>query len=288
MASLPAPGVPTVAPGAPAADHVLAALRAQYAAIRVREPGVRNGTDPEELHQMRTAVRRLRALLRAVRPMFAAGSLTGLRSELRWLGAVLGAARDADVFREYLGMELGAVGERLLARLDAERAAAKTRVLAALDDQRYARLMDHVEETIRRPRLAAGDVSLPDLAAREFKKVLKAVGTLPKKPGDAELHAVRIKVKRARFTAELAQAIVGRPAERFAAKAHNVQDILGEHQDAVVAEQRIGDLLEELDDAERAAAARVLGRQRKRRKAALATFLEEWPKLERRGAKAWR
>jgi len=269
-------------------------MRTQFATIRVHEPGVRNGTDPEELHTMRTGVRRIRAILRAVRPMFATSQVDELRGELRWLGAALGAARDADVAREYLGRELAslkpaerAAGQPLLARIDAERAAAKTGVLAALDDPRYSRLMDRVEEMIRHPRLVAGDVSLPTLARRDLKRLRKAVEALPKKPSDRELHDVRIKVKRARYTGELAQGLVGRTAERFVAKAHKVQDVLGEHQDAVVAEQRIRELLEETGDAQNAAADRLLTRQRKRRKAAVTAFREEWPKLERRGVKAW-
>lgn len=282
-------------PGVSAVDHVLGVMRIHFATIRVHEPGVRAGTDPEELHAMRTAVRRLRAILRAVRPMFAAEQVDELRGELRWLGSALGPARDADVAREYLGREVAslapaarAAAEPLLARIDAERAAAMTGVRSALDDPRYPRLMERVEEMIRRPRIAAADVSLPALARGEFKKLRKAVEALPKKPGDRELHALRIKVKRARHTAELVHRLVGRTAERFAAKAHKVQDVLGEHQDAVVAERRIHELLEDTSDgAQSAAADRLLNRQRKRRKAALAAFREEWPKLERRGVKAW-
>jgi CHAD domain-containing protein len=286
--------VPPPAPSAPPQEHVLAAMRAQVARIRVHEPGVRAETDPEELHQMRTAVRRLRAILRAVKPMLDAAPLRELRRELRWFGAALGVARDADVFRAYLDQEIAALtpaeraaGERLLARLDRGHAAARAGARAALDDARYGPLMDRVEEAIRRLSRAVGDVSLADLAGRDFKKLRKAVSVLTKKPSDKALHAARIKVKRSRYTAELAQAVVGRAAERFAAKAHRVQDILGEHQDAVVAEQRIRDVMDELDDAEAAAADRLLGRQKKRRRASLAAFREEWPKLERRGRKAW-
>lgn len=282
------------AQSASAVDHVLRAMRAQVATIRVHEPGVRNGTDPEELHALRTAVRRLRAILRAVREMFATDQVDDVRGELRWLGAALGAARDADVAREYLGREIAALkpaervaGQPLLARIDAERAAARTGVLAALDDPRYSRLMDRVEEMVRRPRVVAGDVSLPALARYEFKKLRKAVAALPKRPSDRELHDVRIKVKRARHTGELAHGLVGRVAERFVAKAHKVQDVLGEHQDAVVAEQRIRELFEETGHAQNVAADRLLTRQKKRRKAAVAAFRDEWPKLERRGVKAW-
>ena len=64
-----------------------------------------------------------------------------------------------------------------------------------------------------------GDVSLRDIAAQEFKKLRKTVEALPETPSDADLHQVRIKAKRARYAAELAAPMVGRPAERFVDKA---------------------------------------------------------------------
>ena len=48
------------------------------------------------------AVRRLRALLRAARPMIDRGWADELRDELRWLGAALGEVRDLDVLLEHL------------------------------------------------------------------------------------------------------------------------------------------------------------------------------------------
>jgi len=60
------------------------------------------------------------------------------------------------------------------------------------------------------------------------------VEALPEVPSDETLHEIRIKGKRARYAAELVQAIVGKPAERFIAKVKELQDVLGEHQDALV------------------------------------------------------
>ena len=59
---------------------------------------------------MRVAVRRLRAILRASRPLFEAKWVKGLRSELDWLGTVLGEARDLDVLRGSLGSEIASLG----------------------------------------------------------------------------------------------------------------------------------------------------------------------------------
>ena len=136
-------------------DHVVTTMRGQLTAIRAHEPGVRQGTDPEELHHMRTAVRRLRAILRLLRPVLE-NDVAASREELRWLGHLLGAARDADVLSAYFRAALGslagaeaAVVERILRRLDTRRARARRRVLAALDGPRYAHLVDVLEQTVR-------------------------------------------------------------------------------------------------------------------------------------------
>lgn len=286
---------PRAAVRSPARGHLLTLMRDQLEAIQAHERGTRLGTDPEELRKMRAAVRRHRAILGAARDMFDPEWLESLRRELDWLGKVLGGLRDLDVLRDYLRTELASLrspgrvaGQALLDRLDAERDRARNGMLATLDSPRYAKLLDRLEKAVQRPRIVGADLSLRAIAAGQFKKLRKAVKTLSKHPSDDDLHAVRIKVKRARYAAELAQMQVGRPAKRFVARAKAVQAILGEHQDAVVAEERLRTLL-------RRAHSRPIGilahklvkRQRDRCEAAQMDFFEQWPKLERRGQKAW-
>ena len=55
----------------------------------------------------------------------------------------------------------------------------------------------------------------------------------------AELHRTRILLKRARYALELAEPLIGKRAKRFLEQAKYMQDLLGHHQDAVVAEQRL-------------------------------------------------
>src|SRR5215471_18850152 len=139
------------------------------------------------------------------------------------------------------------------------------------------------------PKMIAADLSLSTVAANQFKTLRKAVKALPKEPSDADLHAVRIKVKRARYAAELAQPIMGRPAERFVARTKKLQDILGAYQDAVVAEERLRSFVEsDHQRPVRSLANRFIGRQRGRRQAAQMDFFEQWPKLKRRGHKTWK
>jgi CHAD domain-containing protein len=274
---------------------VLARLRQHLDAIRAHDPGTRLGKDPEELHLMRVAVRRLRAILRVARPMLQAEAVDALRAELAWLSDALGARRDLDVMRARLIGELidfepveRRAGRRLLRRLDEGRKAAGLELLKALGDDRYRALLGCIESLILHPPVTAQDVSLDELAAREFKKLRKSVKGLPETPSDADLHFVRIKAKRARYASELAMPVAGGPAERFAVKAKRLQDILGDHQDAVVAEEylrgRVGDLR-----GRRASfvAGRLAERQRARRLAARAEFARYWPKVVRRGRQAW-
>lgn len=286
--------VSPVPPAAPAGDYVLATLRELLAAIRAHEPGVRLGTDPEEVHMMRTSVRRLRAVLRAVRPM-SARRFAAQRDELRWLGAALGTVRDLDVLNAYLKTTLRTLkgGERTVARralthFEKQRAKANDEARAALDSPQYTALLDGMEEALQHPHIVDWDASLEDIAAGHFKKVRRAVKALSDPPDDEALHQVRIKLKRARYTAELAQPIVGRRAERFVAKASALQDLLGEHQDAKVAEARLRQFAAGVKGrTDRAAMKRLLERQRRRRLAAWEAFQDQWPKLRRRGRKAW-
>jgi CHAD domain-containing protein len=275
-----------------AADHVLAMMRVQRRTLAAHEPGARRGTDPEKLHRMRTAARRLRATMRALRSRLGA-RFEPLERELDWLGTVLGKVRDVDVLRAHLRAELRALDgtdatavRRVLARLETERTRARAGALAALASPRYARLRDGLREALRRPRLADDDVSLVGVARRQFKKLRKAVHALPGTPSSRQLHTVRIRVKRARYAAELAEATVGRRGRRFIRSAAALQDILGEHQDAVVAEQRLRQLSRTAGGGG-PAVRRLLERQRGRRRAAWAAFQDQWPKLERRGRKAW-
>ena len=102
-----------------------------------------------------------------------------------------------------------------------------------LDSDRYFALLD----TLEQPFATIADApTLEEIHAAEHKRLRKAVKTLDDASADEELHAVRIHVKRARYAAELA----GAGAYVTAAKA--LQDVLGEHQDAVVAAERLRDL----------------------------------------------
>jgi CHAD domain-containing protein len=284
-------------PGPPATplEHVLAVMRTQLEGIRAHDPGTRLGTDSEELHQMRVAARRLRAVLRVARPMFSPEPIDALREELAWLGRALGGSRDLDVMRDHLRGQLGTLdppdrgaGLGVLRRLEKERVEARARLLVELDSPRYFSLLDRIEATIAHPPVLDPDVSLADVAARAFRKLRKTVKQLPEAAADADLHAVRIKAKRARYSAELSVPEAGPPAERFVDRVKRLQDILGEHQDAAVAEKWLREVATEASGRRTGFVSGLLvERQRARRLAARAAFEEHWPEVQRRGRRVW-
>lgn len=234
-----------VEPGTPPVVALGLALGEQRHRLVIHDPGTRLGSDPEDLHQLRVATRRLRAFLRAGRVLLDRAWADGLREELRWLGTGLGPARDLDVLIERIAGDVALLGPEadlgagLLVQLEAERALSRAAVADALTSERYFALLDALETAGSVPQVSGEIVPLASIWEREWKRVRREVGSLPDEPADEELHAIRIGVKRARYAAELAAHELGRKGGAFVQAAKAAQDVLGEHQDAAVAEERI-------------------------------------------------
>jgi CHAD domain-containing protein len=290
------PPAPEAKADASSVLHVGAMLERQRRAIVAHDPGVRIGGDPEDVHAMRVAVRRSRAVLRAARPLLDRAVTEPLRDELKWLGDELGAVRDLDVLSEHLAAELESLAdedrfaaERVVQVLSSERDVARAHLVEALESERYLELLDRLAHVAAEPPASGRKKSLKSLAAGQFDKLQKAVESLPPEPSDAQLHAVRVQAKRTRYAAELAQPTVGKPASRFAASAKDLQDVLGEHQDAVFAEARIPQALGSARGTRVAfAAGRLAERQARRRVDARARFPAAWAQVEKKGRNAWR
>ena len=271
---------------APPSAVLTAALRAQLERMLERDPGARLGIDSEELHQLRVATRRLRAFLRAGSELVERDWADGLRAEIGWVGGLLGAVRDHDVLVERLRGEAEELdpGDRealepLYATLGRERDDARSELLAGMESDRYLELLRRLEwET---PPPTGAEPPLRAIWRREHRRARKAVAVLEAQPEDAELHDVRIRVKRARYAAELAAPELGKKGAGYVDAAKAFQDVLGDHQDAVVAEEALRRLAPELPGAG-LAIGRLVDRERTRRTAARAGWRTAWKNLERR------
>jgi CHAD domain-containing protein len=128
---------------------------------------------------------------------------------------------------------------------------------------------------------------LSTLAAREFRRLRKTAAKLGPGSSDDDLHRARILGKRARYAAELAEPELGKAGRRFVARAKAFQDVLGAHQDAIVAEARLRGLLADTAGSGAAfAAGRLVESERARRRDTRKALPRAWRKLER-SARTW-
>ena len=132
------------------------------------------------------------------------------------------------------------------------------------------------------------DLSLEAVARREFKKLHRAARKLGPKASADEVHRARILAKRARYAAELAEPVAGKRARRFVKAARKFQDVVGSHQDAVVAANRIRGVVDRTKSMESAfVAGRLVERTTARRSKARRELPRAWKRLERQGRQAW-
>jgi CHAD domain-containing protein len=239
----------TLTRNATAGEVVQAAIAGSVRKLLKHDPGVRLGDDIEQVHQARVATRRLRSDLRTFASLVDDAWAKGLRSELSWLADLLGAVRDLDVLSERLAAQVQDLpvadqrgGVALLARLHSERADARAALIVAMESDQYVALLETLIAAANAPMLTAeaAQPARPVLAALvqdAYKRVKKAVHAVTTPPVDADLHNVRIRAKRARYAADAAVPVWGKPARKLASAIAGVQTVLGDLQDAVVTEE---------------------------------------------------
>jgi CHAD domain-containing protein len=282
---------PALGRRAPAADQLRVFVAAQLEELRRNGPTVRTSENADALHDMRVAVRRLRAVLRTARPMLDRAWVDQLRDELDVFGQLLGAVRDLDVLIERLGQEgweLGAGGdlERLLAPFELERDRARSELRAAMDGPSYYLILDRLDSAARFMPVLPRDLTVERLAGKEFKKLRK----LKKRASlddDRQLHELRIRGKRARYAAELAESSRGSAATKFIKATKKLQDTLGDHQDAVVALRELRRSSGPADSRTAFLAGRLAERQEQRKGRARQEFTVSWKRVKKAGRAAW-
>ncbi|MER7245992.1 CYTH and CHAD domain-containing protein [Kribbella sp. NPDC000426] len=239
-------------------DVFRAYAAAQVQAIHERDPEVRRDV-PDSIHKFRVATRRLRSALATYRPVIDREAGDELRAELKWLAGELGVARDAEVQREHFAAEvaeqpvelvIGRVAGRIDDHLRRVYKDGRAGALAALESERYFRLLDALDELIAKPPVTGDDrkasKQIDDILGHDRKRMRKAVKRSQAAETvagqDHELHEVRKAAKRLRYAAESAVPVLGDEASALAARAEEVQEILGEHQDSVVSRELLHQL----------------------------------------------
>ncbi len=238
-----------------AGEVVLAYAAEQVGILQDRESDVLVD-GPDSVHRSRVATRRLRSALRSYAGVFEAGTVRGLRSELRWHAEELGAPRDAEVLAERLlaaTAELPAAARAevagplrsTLARTHAEAHAA---LVASMHTDRYERLQLALAGLLAAPPLthAAGEPArtvLRPMLAKVIGRVRRVAAHAAARPTDlTRWHEVRKAAKAARYGAEVLLPVIPAAAELLRSRWESVTEAFGAVQDAVVAQQVIGEL----------------------------------------------
>jgi CHAD domain-containing protein len=257
---------------APVLFGLIAAVRqaaARVAATANGGAGAARGSDPEAIHDFRVALRRLRTGIRPARPVYGERRLRAIGAELRALAQATGALRDEEVLRETLGrLELPARASRevsvwLVQRARQERARRRgVGALIAAPD--LGRALGRLTRCLARTRDEEHTaVALAEEALASATRGVEELASAP--PSDAAaMHALRIRYKRLRYTAELFAPVLGEDrAAAVAGAAARMQKRLGELHDLDEALVRCA-RARGLEAAARGAVSRALARARAR------------------------
>lgn len=226
------------------AGVLVAYLSTQCDAIVAGDLGLRLGRPV--VHPTRVALRRLRSTLRVFGPLFDEAQANELEGELVWLAGLLGEVRDREVLSarllshvaalpaEYV---LGPVTAQIQSVLTAEQARYLKQVTQALRGERYLALLVTLHQWRTDPPFTASASGSPDTVKKYVNKAERKVyRRLASAGGDAEaLHRARKAGKRYRYAAELSEPVLGKRAAKAVEHGKHLQQLLGEHQDSVVA-----------------------------------------------------
>ncbi len=248
-------------------------LRFHAERLRRHEPGVRAGVDPEAVHDMRVASRRLRAALQIFRPFLPRAAASEAGGRLALVARALGRVRDLDILMERIGRladELGgapAARAAILRRLETRRRRALDELRRALHGPAGGTLHRALDRLIRKTRRRAA-TRLPAESAEEFahrllrRRFFKAADGIRRPPRDLpDLHALRIQLKKLRYACEFLDGLWPHARKR-AAVFVKFQDGLGALQDARVTEAALAGLAPRLPAGARRLAARMRRRLR--------------------------
>jgi CHAD domain-containing protein len=298
--------LPRVEADDPVGDVVFSVLSVAVLRIAGTDPDARRG-DPEGVHRLRTTTRRLRSELRALESLLDGRFREHLEEELKWLAGCLGGVRDLDILQTRLkkaadqldqdGSSQAALAP-FFAMLDSRREQAARSLNEALRSDRYRSLLASLERAAKRPALTDGASEpcrsvLPAVAADAWRRLKKQARALRPSDPDEEFHELRKRAKRARYTAELIAPIMGRRAARaaggFIRVLTQIQDTLGEHQDAVIAALEIEHSLDaHRDDPPFVQAANsLIESEREKAEDARQSFFKVWDKLDRKKTRRW-
>ena len=228
---------------------VQAILRRYVRAFMVQDPRVRRDQE-DSVHQMRVAARRLRSALKTFGPLVDDVWAKSLRDELKWIAGVLGGARDGEVLLARITKDLdrlppevvlGPIRAKIEGELGGNLVAAQAHAVETLRSERYLALVDRLVDAAWEPMTtslaeAPARDTLHDCVQSAWRRLARDAARLGRAGAThADWHQARIAAKQVRYAAEAVAPFYGKASKTFAGKAEQIQELLGDHQDAVLA-----------------------------------------------------
>lgn len=249
---------------------------------------------------MRVATRRLRAAMSTFEPVLPP-ELYALREELRWAAAALGEVRDLDVQIESLttaqheaewdeGTALGPLIEILRGR----HVTSRTRLLEALDSERYDTLVQQMSTLLRAGYSEPTEGGEPvrafaaQVLRKRYRRFRREARELSPASEPAAYHAVRIRGKRLRYSVEFFSSLYGQQAAQFVSAVKSTQDLLGEHQDSDVATAWLRAMIRDHGRDLPPDSLFVMGQLVERHRARMQLLREGWPDSFERVRMRWK
>ncbi|MCX6899809.1 MAG: CHAD domain-containing protein [Verrucomicrobia bacterium] len=237
--------------------HVLEAARRllslQFKTVLINVDGAMKGKSPRPLHDIRVAIRRTRAVLRAFRGPLAGTSAEKVARVLKRLNRTLGPPRDADVLVVFLTSDdverqfAKEPGWPAFVRRQICRQRRQLRVVRRhLAERKIAALKLEMGRLLRLdlPRLAKTSPSVPlqKLARRHLRRRLnraRALARLRHSKSSDDLHRLRITLRRARYLGEFFSPVLGATIKELTERIHDAERSLARIHDADVGLQRL-------------------------------------------------
>ena len=291
----------------PMAEAVRKILRSQFQVMVDSEAGSRKGKNIDAVHDMRVATRRMRAAFRLFGSYFRPAAIGGFQKDLRKIGRALGAVRDLDVFNREAQIYLETLSkdrkdglEPLFGQWERERRQARKTLIALLDSKRYQRfaadfLVFLTKEGAGVMPIPAGSVTrqqvrhLLSSSLWQLYETVRAYEVVIPGAPPVTHHALRIDCKFLRYGLEFFEEVLGPGTSALIVDVIEIQNHLGDLQDAEVASRLLADFLAQwydgaasdpsLDVGAVDGVVEYLNYRRFEARQLIATFPDAWPRI---------
>lgn len=253
-------------------------LRALNSALLEALPRVERGDDPEAVHDLRVAIRRLRSILKPVRRVYGKGAVDAVRNALKGVADATGELRDEEVLTQLvadltLPPEWSEARASWLAARAPRLPELRARLLASLRSGDALLAAAALASLLDRPVQPRRDRQREMFALKAVNKARAAVDRLSEVSieNEAGLHQLRILYKRLRYLVEAFEGALPPAQASMAKSSARYQKWLGDIHDLDIARMVIA-ADTSLADAEKAAFFGALAASRER---AIAGYVAE-------------